>query len=106
MNVSRLDYFMAHAPAEPQPWFQPSMPPAPEPFKSIDNQTDAERNELDGYGDWLALKHLKEPRVIQYVTAMDAYNKARQAWEVEHKKQRYIQWPRAWALAVMKTVQS
>jgi len=57
-EISLRDYFIAHAPAEPQPWFMPVMPPAP------DLEIFA-----DEYSNWLT----------------------------EQAKQRYIQWPAAWA---------
>lgn len=61
-GMSLRDYFIAHAPAEPQPWFEPVMttlrPPNP---GNMQNR-----------------------------------------WDYEYDKQRYIQWPAAWADAMLE----
>lgn len=63
-GMSLLDYFMAHAPAEPQYWFVPEMPPRPEAIIE------------DGF--------------CVNAKSLDDYDR-------EYNRQRYIQWPRAWA---------
>ncbi len=65
-GMSLLAYFMAHAPAEPQTWFEPVMATAKLPRRAM---TDSVRN------------------------------LARAAWDREADKQRYLQWPMAWAEA-------
>lgn len=77
-GVSQRMYLAAHAPAEPQPWFTPSMPPKPEEFayrgaarSSIEIKEQAERN-----AEWLR----------------------------EERKQRYMQWPCAWADALLSAL--
>lgn len=83
------DYFMAHAPAEPQPWFNPVMahkrPPdnwQGDDGKPYESARQAESECGDCYSN---------------------VNEADQdAWDAEHEKQRYIQWPAAWADAMLK----
>ena len=62
-GMTLRDYFMAHAPAEPQPWFIPEMPPEPDPGMFFDEHS---------------------------------------AWVAEQYKQRYVQWPAAWAGEMLK----
>ena len=62
-GMTLRDYFMAHAPAEPQPWFIPEMPPEPDLGKFFDEHS---------------------------------------AWVAEQYKQRYVQWPAAWADEMLK----
>lgn len=45
-QVSLLDYYMAHAPVEPQEWFSPEMPPRPEPISDPNNEYVINREEL------------------------------------------------------------
>jgi hypothetical protein len=63
-RMSLRDYFIAHAPAEPQYWFVPEMPPQP---------------------DWI----MEEGRCTNR-QALDDH-------EREYNKQRFVQWPAAWA---------
>jgi hypothetical protein len=72
-EVSLRDYFIAHAPAEPQPWFRPVLPPEPE---SIWN--DYERDEAP-------------------VNFQEIAN-----WRYQREKERLLQWPGAWADEMIK----
>lgn len=69
-GMSLRDFFIAHAPAEPQPWFEPKVPPRPEGEK---------------------------PSTASSVLL----GLPPSAWEIERAKQRYIQWPAAWADAML-----
>ena len=89
-GMSVRTYLMAHAPAEPQPWFEPYMPKKPDPTiwigesgNKYHSRLDAERAEGD-----------------EFVRPVNS--EAIAAWEQEKKKQRYIQWPAAWADEMMK----
>jgi hypothetical protein len=85
-GMSLLDYFAAHAPADPWPQFKPAMPPRPEltpPHK-------------DGSGEWVGEYRDCDCDVCQ---AHAASAEARNAWDRENEKQRLIQWPYAWATA-------
>ena len=97
-GMTLRDYFAAHAPAEPQHWFKPSMPPEPvADFVYPAGMTEAERAEWNGYGDYLDSGDLKEPRIRDYYAKREAFNKAHSAWDAERRIQRCIQWPYAWA---------
>ncbi len=74
-GLNLRDYFIAHAPAEPQGWFQPVM--------------DSERPE-PCWGD---------------ARPDDDYpinSGAIAAWDREKVRQKYIQWPAAWADAMLE----
>lgn len=100
-NVSLRDYFIARAPAEPQPWFTPVMPAQPDRVELPPDMTDEERNELKGWGDYYDTHELKCPRVRQFAERTLAYRIERAAWEEQFTKQRYLQWPAAWADGMM-----
>ncbi len=109
-GVSAATYLAAHAPAEPQPWFEPVMPKHPtrpvRPWSSASELTDAERCEeadLDSFS--ITADEMKEPRVRDYYVAMQAWEEARQDWAREQTKQRYVQWPLAWAREILKTLE-
>lgn len=94
-GMSLRDYFIAHAPAEPQPWFEPVMPtrrPAP---KLVDN---------DDPG-----RVFKSWQDAERIVGVDGYHDANldiaQEWDMERRKQRYIQWPAAWADEMLKARQ-
>lgn len=69
------DYFVAHAPAEPQPWFQPDMPERPAPVYV--HSASCGCVECESPTNW---------------REVEAYDK-------ERAKQRLVQWPYAWAAA-------
>lgn len=80
------DYFIAHAPEHPQPWFKPVMPPKPD--STICVSDDGQRF----YDDkWAAEK----------VEGDDGFQRVNQAemnqWESDYIKQKFVQWPAAWA---------
>ena len=67
--MSLRDYFIAHAPAEPQCWFVPEMPPRPEAITEDGRCVNAK--------------------------SIDDYDR-------EYNKQRFVQWPAAWADAMIE----
>lgn len=85
-------FFMATAPAEPQPWFKPVMPTKrPGPHYMNEARTrhyftwqDAEKECGDCY--------------------VDINREASEAWDAEHARERYLQWPAAWADEQLKRV--
>jgi hypothetical protein len=107
-GMSLRAYFMAHAPAEPQPWFRPICDAltAPPYQAGLKNLTAKEADELDGRRDgFLSVDTINSPRVREHVLALDASNKARTCHGQELERQRYLQWPAAWAdaqLAILK----
>lgn len=84
-GMSLRDYFIAHAPDHPHPWFTPVMPPCPDGsiwvsddgMRKYTNHADAFANEGD---------------------SCTRFNQdAIDAWTAERDKQRFVQWPAAWA---------
>jgi hypothetical protein len=96
VGVTLRDYFMAHAPVEPQKWFLPAMPecPAVPSEKSIDDAALAQA--IHDY-DYIELPASMAERAAQWFTARNAAIEAQAEWQVEFRKQLYVQWPRAWA---------
>lgn len=99
-GISMRDYFMAHAPAEPQPWFVPLMPEKPElpdPGRELSAEDAAEWRRLDEF----AAEEGNE-RVKAFCERRSVAWSERHAWETERDKQRYVQWPAAWADAMLR----
>lgn len=91
-GMTLRDYFIAHAPAEPQSWFMPVMPPAPDLSIWAGESGRKYDGEREAMGSEEGLRGKVRP-----VNA-DAYY----AWRNEQAKQRYVQWPAAWADAMLK----
>ena len=74
--------------------------------EAIADMSDAELKEFTSW-DYhsLSSNEIKEPRVKAYVEAYEAYREAESARQEEWLKQRYIQWPVAWADAMLKARQ-
>lgn len=70
-GMSLRAYFAAHAPDEPQGWFEPVMTTKRPNPERPDGDHDYERDAIN------------TPEII--------------AWDAEYHRQRYIQWPLAWA---------
>lgn len=99
-GMTLRDYFIAHAPTEPQPWFQPMMPPRPAtPFAhqclNSDDLRDWNNERLDYEPDACS------PELRAYGVRPEAAQSGAHAWDKEHEKQRYVQWPAAWADAML-----
>lgn len=102
-GMSLRDYFAAHAPAEPQTWFSPAMPLKPSSPPYLKDMTADERREYDGWRDaYLGAEDMTQPRVRAYVEATEAARKAQAAWNAENIKRTCVQWPYAWADAVLE----
>ncbi len=82
------DYFIAHAPAEPQGWFQPRMPE--EPLKKFGGDNGVE------YSTFREAKEAGSSSFTQ-LNVEETEN-----WKREFDKQRYVQWPLAWADAILE----
>lgn len=91
-GMTLRDYLIAHAPAEPQTWFEPVMR-EPRPRTDYESAPEHLRREvhaelMDNYdvivgkeaSDWI-----KDRRKAAY------------AWDKERDKRRFLQWPAAWA---------
>ena len=85
LGVSLRDYFAAHAPEEPQPWFSPVMSSArPMPTYDHDhpNGPYCRMTKCDCGG----ITNLAEMR----------------AWDMARDRERLVQWPYAWADAMLE----
>lgn len=98
-------YLMAHAPAEPQPWFQPKLafgvypPVAP---NAPADPTPEERIELEGLSDFLGVEDCKQPRVREFAERTATHRVLMRQYTVRMAYLRLAQWPAAWADAVLK----
>lgn len=87
--LSIRDYFIAHAPTEPQPWFVPTMlSPKPLPKWVSDD------------GEWI-FPHASAASAKCGDDFHDANRQAQLEWDAEHERQRLLQWPCAWADAML-----
>lgn len=115
-GMTLRDYFIAHAPAEPQPWFEPVMQTERPVYKHIPypekpyDLTNEEKGELEEVYDFvITASEVKQPRVIAHLKACreverqrDEANEAIKQWDAEKLRQLYIQWPAAWADAMLE----
>lgn len=90
-----LEYFMAHAPKTPAPWFEPKMPPKPK-LPALE-EISLERVRIDvGY----SFEAETDPETAEGVAWVQEYRNSEEAldqWKKERRKQQFVQWPRAWA---------
>ena len=105
-GMTLRDYFIAHAPAEPQPWFEPELPPKPEPTpvftKLYPDHTNAEIKELRDFdADFMEPEDVTETRVRDYLVQKESERKRYLQYSRMAERERYIQWPAAWADAML-----
>lgn len=101
-GMTLRDYFIAHAPAEPQQWFTPThpepvKPPYPEDLSEADLQEHREYN-----ADALEIEQITNPQLAGYLRSRIFYEQQCSDWRCDFEKQRYLQWPAAWADAMLK----
>lgn len=87
-------YFMAHAPAEPQEWFEPAMSPRPPAPPNRYTELDQKQREMLEFGG-------NDPKVEDFRQRHAAAIKECEAWELERLRRRAVEWPAAWADAVL-----
>lgn len=102
-GMTLRDYFIAHAPAEPQPWFAPAMPhpePVMPPYPEL---TEVEKQEHREYnaGD-CDIEEISSPSLAGYLRSLVFYERQLADWREDFNRQRYIQWPAAWADAMLR----
>lgn len=99
-GISQRQWFAAHAPAEPAPWFKPVVPQAPE-VPDFYWAPEAIRTEVVAFrNEEIELPDLSEPArawIEQRLVAQEA----REAWERARDVARTAQWPWAWADLVL-----
>lgn len=106
-GISVRDYFIAHAPAEPQPWFTPVLPPKESPLPAFGemypDRTDAERSALNRFdSDYMRVEDVKEERVRNYLIQSQEQAERQRAYNAMAHREHYVQWPAAWADAMLK----
>jgi hypothetical protein len=95
-GLTTREYFAAHAPADPQLWFKPTMP-MPRPkfphWSSIQDEKVREdvRVAMDCGTD------PETPEGTAFIEHQGEVGAAIDAWDSECERQRYIQWPATWA---------
>lgn len=103
--MSLRDYFAAHAPVEPQTWFVPLMPePCPKEPSWSELTDPEEKRMLREYGhEWLDDEEAraKHPKLAEFSGRVQAARLAGGRWKAEFERQRLIQWPYAWADAMI-----
>lgn len=100
-GMSLRDYFIAHAPAEPWPEFDPVMRPRPELPNKFTMLSDADRRDWDN--DRLECDEDRCSEALrQFAAATTAARAARDDWAAERNLKRRIQWPAYWADQMIK----
>ena len=97
------EYLMAHAPMPPQPWFKPVMvvpQPAMPEFMAMPDDPAIRGPLLDWWHRKLDERELP-PAAQRWLADHTAATQAAEAWKAEYEKQRHVQWPAAWADAVL-----
>lgn len=96
-ELTLRDLLVMAAPPEPQPWFAPDMPQRPA-RPDTSHLSDEERDQLE---EGSAVTDTNESFVEFFVRYAEA-EKAGSAWDAEWERQRYLQWPGAWADGQLK----
>lgn len=90
-GMTLRDYFMAHAPAEPQQWFIPAMPPCLA-VPSVKSLPEGDlRDELEDESSFTS------QAAADWLNERDRLADLQATWQEEFRKQIYVQWPAAWA---------
>lgn len=95
-GMTLRDYFIAHAPAEPQAWFEPKMPTPRPQLPTSSSLSEADQS------DWHDERLDHDPEgcsaeLHAFAEARRNYDRTVRAWDREYSKQWCIQWPAAWA---------
>lgn len=90
-GMSLRAYFAAHAPAEPQPWFRPVLPPEPK-FQG---------DEPKFIGDPATFSKKDRARYDDLQRRIGEHRNAQIAWTTECGRAAAAQWPWAWGDLVL-----
>ena len=96
VGMTLRDYYIAHAPAEPQDWFTPKMDydcplvPAWQHIQDPDLQAEVRGCCLGDYDPDSAAG-------IEWFENRATIEAAHENWQKDYRKQRQVQWPAAWA---------
>lgn len=96
VGMTLRDYFIAHAPAEPQKWFKPKMD-FPRPVLPVftDIKDPVLRDELNRCLN--LRRHPVTNEAIEWLDQRATIAAEQDTWDKEHDKRRYTYWPAAWA---------
>lgn len=106
-GMTLRDYFIAHAPAEPQPWFSPVVPAKEAPLlpflQMFPDSTEEERRAVSNFNaEWMIVEDVKEERARAYLFQKEQYRQRLRQFASMVERERYIQWPAAWADAMLR----
>ena len=99
-GMTLKDYFMAHAPAIPQDWFIPIMPPCPAVPSIRAIGDDLFKHEI--ICQWELSAEHQSDAVRQWFDKREKAEIDQSEWQAEFRKQLCIQWPAAWAMAMLE----
>jgi hypothetical protein len=100
LGLTLRQYLIAHAPHKPQRWFEPAFQPKPGPFvgPEVSDQQKHEAFRLQhGYIDRASVS----TESAAYSDFTTASLKEITEWTIARDKARYLQWPAAWADAIL-----
>lgn len=100
-GMSLRDYFIAHAPAEPQPWFTPTVPPRPV-MPSWEHLPDGPLRDEARALHYEEIIDPQTPEGERWVESQREAYEAIEAWQRDKDRARYVQWPAAWADAMLE----
>ena len=115
-GLTKLEYFIAHAPTEIPGWFQPHMREAPESVPYLKNVfgkgSDHPMSEIfkkhfnSETEEWedpenVVPEELKK-EVADHIYKIDQYLAQDKRWNVDRNIEYHIQWPIFWATEMMK----
>lgn len=101
-GMTLRDYFMAHAPVEPHPWFRPVVSDVPVAPAAPADLTLDELDEYRRLRDKMDIEDCQQPRMAAFGLLLRAYFDEVRAHHANFKKQTYVQWPAAWADEMLK----
>lgn len=106
-GMTLRDYFIAHAPVEPQPWFSPVLPtkevPLPRFTEMYTDVTDEERGAFNRYDpEYVRVEDVEQERVRNYLFQKEEQRKRDCAYSAMAERERLVQWPAAWADEMLK----
>lgn len=103
-DMTLRDYFIAHAPAEPQQWFRPSMlhPKPVAPIAPTDLNEEEREDRAAYMEDMVDIGGVRSSRLAAYLRQLESWRHWIRAWNSDEEKQRWVQWPAAWADEMLK----
>lgn len=92
------DFLIAHAPTEPPEWFEPKMPPKPEPATLPEGMTPEDKGDYNAWRNGLHdLDEMERPLAKKAALEQVAARRAIAEWDAAWLREKTMQWPAAWA---------